>query len=50
MPRSRSLDLDNFDPEIEKTLRALRIQKEALVARHQIEDKVLRDYAMPLID
>lgn len=39
LTRSRSLDLDNFDPENEKTLRALRNQKEVSMAGHQVEDK-----------
>lgn len=47
MPRSRSLDLDNFDLEIERTLKALSKQKEKSMAKHHNEDNVLRDYAMP---
>lgn len=53
MPRSRSLDLDDFDLDIEKTLRALRKQKYASnssMAKHHNEDKLLRDYGMPSID
>lgn len=46
--KSKSLDLDNFDLEIEKTIRGLRKQKEVSMARHQAENKVLRDYTMPI--
>lgn len=55
MPRSKSLDSDTFDPEINWTLRILRKQRDVenlqMVNQENIEDKVvLRDYAMPLID
>lgn len=44
------MDLDNFFIEIESTLGALRKRKEASIADHHMENKVLRDYAMSLID
>lgn len=51
MHRSRSLDLDIFNLEIKRTLKALRKWKEGSMAGNQAKDKVLRDYAMPsLID
>lgn len=54
MPIARSLDLDTFDPKINKTLSILRKQREVdtLQVSHldNNEDQVLRDYAMPSID
>lgn len=51
--RSRSLDLEIFDPEINKTIRQLRKNIEALnfniANQDNEENKVLKDYAMPSI-
>lgn len=52
MPRSRSLDLDTFDHEINKTLRLSREKKKKEAAtllmtnqNHNV-DKVLKDYVV----
>lgn len=55
MPRSRSLDLDSFDPEIEKTLKRSRKQEGAstsntMAEEHLQETKMLKNYAMSFID
>lgn len=54
MPESRSLGLDSFDLEIERTLKALRMQKgtssTTMANQHLEENKVLKDYAASSID
>ena len=55
MPRSKPLEYTLFDPEIERTLRQLKKEqkKEANTSLSNMADqeqKVLRDYAMPLVN
>lgn len=54
MSRSKFLDFFSFDLKIERTLKNLRKQKRisssTTMAKPLVENKVLRDYAMPSID